>query len=106
MRNFGQQQDALDTLETYWRRGGYAPDGLRRLADRLHEGRARRGGHAPCSTTSIMVTPLDEAVHRKLGDWMLAEEMAAARTARVPGAAGHESPTIWREPIIGSPPHI
>ena len=72
----GQRQAALDTLETYWRRGGYAPGALRQLADWLYD-----AGRAPEAIDVlgdlILVTPLDGEVHGRLGDWMLAEDRAA-----------------------------
>ena len=71
----GQRPTALETLETYWRRGGYSPGALRRLGDWLHE--AGRAGEAIAVFNDlIMVTPLDAEVHGTLGDWMLAHDRA------------------------------
>ena len=72
----GQRQAALDTLETYWRRGGYAPGALRQLADWLY-GAGRAPEAIDVLGDLILVTPLDGEVHGRLGDWMLAEDRAA-----------------------------
>ena len=75
LEELGRRPEALDTLTTYWRRGGYSPSALRRLGDWLHE--AGRGEEAIAVYEDlIMVTPLDAEVHATLGDWMLAEGMA------------------------------
>ena len=71
----GRRQEALDTLETYWRLGGYSPGALRRLGGWLHEAGRPEDAIAVYSDL-IMVTPLDAEVHTTLGDWMLAEGMA------------------------------
>ena len=71
----GRRPEALDTLETYWRLGGYSPSALRRLATWLHEA-GRADDAVAVYGDLIMVTPLDAEVHATLGDWMLAEGMA------------------------------
>ena len=70
-----RRADALDTLETYWRLGGYSPGALRRLGAWLHEA-GRPADAIAVYDDLIMVTPLDAEVHTTLGDWMLAEGMA------------------------------
>ena len=70
-----RRAEAMDTLETYWRLGGYSPGALRRLGGWLHEaGRAEDA--IAVYDDLIMVTPLDAEVHTTLGDWMLDEGMA------------------------------
>ena len=70
-----RRAEALDTLETYWKLGGYSPGALRRLGAWLHEA-GRREDAIAVYNDLIMVTPLDAEVHTTLGDWMLAEGMA------------------------------
>ena len=71
----GRRAEALDTLQTYWRLGGYSPRALRRLGEWLYEaGRPRDA--IDVYHDLILVTPLDAGVHATLGDWMLAEGMA------------------------------
>ena len=71
----GRRPEAIDTLEAYWRLGGYAPRALRRLGAWLHEAGRPRDAIAVYGDL-IMVTPLDAEVHATLGDWMLAEGLA------------------------------
>ena len=70
-----RRPEAMDTLETYWRLGGYAPGALRRLGTWLHEA-GRPEDAIAVYDDLIMVTPLDAEVHTTLGDWMLAEGRA------------------------------
>ncbi len=70
-----RRAEALDTLETYWKLGGYSPGALRRLGAWLDEA-GRREDAIAVYNDLIMVTPLDAEVHATLGDWMLAEGMA------------------------------
>ncbi len=71
----GRRPEAMDTLEAYWRLGGYSPRALRRLGTWLHEA-GRPEDAIAVYDDLIMVTPLDAEVHATLGDWMLAEGMA------------------------------
>ena len=71
----GRRPEAMDTLEAYWRLGGYSPRALRRLGNWLHEA-GRPGDAIAVYDDLIMVTPLDAEVHATLGDWMLAEGLA------------------------------
>ena len=75
LEELGRRQEALDTLETYWRLGGYSPSALRRLGTWLHEA-GRADAAIAVYDDLIMVTPLDAEVHATLGDWMLDEGMA------------------------------
>ena len=70
-----RRAEAMDTLETYWRLGGYSPGALRRLGTWLHEA-GRPEDAIAVYDDLIMVTPLDAEVHTTLGDWMLDEDMA------------------------------
>ena len=70
-----RRAEALETLEAYWRLGGYSPGALRRLGTWLDEA-GRREDAIAVYEDLIMVTPLDAEVHTTLGDWMLAEGMA------------------------------
>ena len=70
-----RRAEALETLESYWRLGGYSPGALRRLGTWLDEA-GRREDAIAVYEDLIMVTPLDAEVHATLGDWMLAEGMA------------------------------
>ena len=72
----GRREAALATLETYWRLGGYSPGPLRRLGSWLHEA-GRHADAVEVYSDLILVTPLDAEVHATLGDWMLAQGMAA-----------------------------
>lgn len=75
LEELGRRPEAADTLETYWRLGGYSPGALRRLGTWLHEA-GRADDAIAVYGDLIMVTPLDAEVHATLGDWMLAEGMA------------------------------
>ena len=75
LEELDRRPEALDTLETYWRLGGYSPGALRRLGDWLHEA-GRPVDAIAVYDDLIMVTPLNAEVHATLGDWMLAEGMA------------------------------
>lgn len=75
LEELGRRPEAMDTLETYWRLGGYAPGALRRLGTWLHEA-GRPEDAIAVYDDLIMVTPLDAEVHTTLGDWMLAEGRA------------------------------
>ena len=69
-REAGNRDLARDTLMTYWRLGGYAPDALMRLARWLVED----GDNATAIEVYeavLLVSPLDEAVHAELGDLLL-----------------------------------
>ena len=75
LEELDRRPEAMDTLETYWRLGGYSPGALRRLGDWLHDA-GRPVDAIAVYDDLIMVTPLDAEVHTTLGDWMLAEGMA------------------------------
>ena len=69
----GQIDAAIATLEQYWRLGGYEPGVLHQLADWLYES-DRSGDAIEVLSDVIFVAPLDESLHRKLGDWFLESE--------------------------------
>ncbi|MCZ0955015.1 MAG: tetratricopeptide repeat protein [Rhodospirillaceae bacterium] len=75
LEELDRRPEAMDTLETYWRLGGYSPGALRRLGTWLHDA-GRPVDAIAVYDDLIMVTPLDAEVHTTLGDWMLAEGMA------------------------------
>ena len=66
----GEQESVMATLETFKARGGYEPDALMRLADWLY-GKGRVAESIEVMQDVIMVEPLDQAVHGKLGDMLL-----------------------------------
>jgi tetratricopeptide (TPR) repeat protein len=66
----------VEILERYWRQGGYEPAALRRLAERLHA--AGRTADANSVLGSLIyVTPFDQELHGRLGDWLLEAGRAA-----------------------------
>ena len=75
LEELDRRPEAMDTLETYWRLGGYSPGALRRLGGWLHDAGRPQDAIAVYDDL-IMVTPLDAEVHATLGDWMLDEGMA------------------------------
>ncbi|HEY5623148.1 MAG TPA: tetratricopeptide repeat protein, partial [Gammaproteobacteria bacterium] len=70
----GQIDLATDALEQYWRRGGYEPTALKRLAGWLAEA-DRTADSVSVLSDALWVSPLDDALHVQLGGWLLAEEM-------------------------------
>src|SRR5690606_8814279 len=74
-RELGQREAATAALEEYHRLGGHAPDALMRLADELRA--AGRGADAlRVLEDLLMVAPLSEELHAKLGDWLLEDGRA------------------------------
>ena len=70
-----RQRDYLATLEDYWRRGGHEPAALAALAQELHQ--VGRTDDAIAVLESVnYVAPFDEALHGRLGDWLLAAARA------------------------------
>jgi tetratricopeptide (TPR) repeat protein len=66
----GQRQQAIAALEKFWRRGGYSPEALKRLAGWLYE--EGRGALAIDVLQSVnLVDPLDQELHGGLGDMLL-----------------------------------
>jgi len=66
----GERPQAIEVLEDFWRRGGYDPAALGRLALWLAE--AERIDDAIAVMQSInLVDPLDQALHGRLGDLLL-----------------------------------
>lgn len=73
----GNRPEELDWLERYWRAGGREPATLHRLADGLHNQGNRAAAIAVLDSLNF-VQPFDGELHRKLGDWYLAEGEAAS----------------------------
>ncbi len=92
-----QRASALQSLETYWRGGGYDPDALKRLADWLDQ--ADRPDSAIEVLQSInLVDPLDTELHGDLGDRLLAMGRAdeALQEYQVAMALNpHDKATAW-----------
>jgi predicted negative regulator of RcsB-dependent stress response len=66
----GQRQQAIAVLEEFWRRGGYDPAALKRLAGWFDE--ENRGDEAIAALQSVnLVDPLDQELHGTLGDMLL-----------------------------------
>jgi len=75
-RELGDNDAALDVMQTYWRNGGYDPTALKRFADWLEE--AGRDAEAIDVLMSInLIDPLDIELHSSLGDRLLAADRAA-----------------------------
>ncbi len=64
---------ATSALEDYWRRGGYEPTALKRLATWLAED-GRTAAAVEVMTDALKVAPLDDETHIDLGGWLLAEQ--------------------------------
>jgi tetratricopeptide (TPR) repeat protein len=72
----GRREEAVETLMTFWRTGGYDPQTLQRLSGWLAD--AGRSAEAiDVLETVNLVDPLDQAVHGELGDLLMAENRAA-----------------------------
>jgi len=71
-----QNEAAIETLEAYWRLGGFEPGVLHQLADWLYQA-GRPADAIAVLKDVIFAAPLDETLHRKLGDWLLESDMAA-----------------------------
>ena len=93
----GQRGAALEALETFWRRGGYAPGALRKLADWLLE--AGRPDTAIEVLRGVnLVDPFDVELHGELGDLLLAADRAAEALEEYEIAlalAPHDMATAW-----------
>jgi tetratricopeptide (TPR) repeat protein len=66
----GQREDAIGTLTTFWRQGGYDPAALGRLAA-WYEEAGRADEAIDVLWTVTMVDPLDQELHGTLGDLLL-----------------------------------
>lgn len=69
----GERQDAVDTLTQFWRRGGYDPSALSRLAT-WHRESGRNGAAIDVLSTVNLVDPFDQEVHGTLGELLLAAD--------------------------------
>ncbi|HEY8519795.1 MAG TPA: tetratricopeptide repeat protein [Gammaproteobacteria bacterium] len=76
----GRSAQATAALAEYRRRGGHDPEALMRLADALRAGEDRAEAVAVLEDL-LLVAPLDQDLHAKLGDWLL-EDGDAERAAR------------------------
>jgi tetratricopeptide (TPR) repeat protein len=69
-RETGDEPAAKDTLMTYFRLGGYAPDALLQLARWLRED-GDSDGAIEVLEADLLVAPLEESIHAELGDLLL-----------------------------------
>lgn len=70
-QELGNRDAAISALEKFWQQGGYDPDALKRLAGWFDE--AGRAEDAIAVLKSVnLVAPLDQELHGKLGDMLLA----------------------------------
>ena len=86
---FVERSKAIAELETYFRRGGRQPAQLKKLGKSLQEA-GRTGDAVEALEELLWVWPMDEELHRDLGDWMLTEgrEGEALREFRALLASG------------------
>jgi len=93
----GDRSAALDTLETFWQKGGYDPASLKKLAAGL--GEAGRQPDAIAVLRSInMVDPMDRELHGILGDRLLGAGLAADALQEFEIALAldpHDKATAW-----------
>lgn len=66
----GDTARQYETLETFWRRGGYAPEALQTLAGHLHD-QGRVADAVAILEAQNLVMPFDAELHNRLGDWLL-----------------------------------
>ncbi len=96
-RELGEQAAALESLETFWREGGYDPASLKRLAQWLVD--ADNNATAIEVYQSInLVDPLDQELHGTLGDLLLDSGQAenALREFEIALALEpHDMATAW-----------
>jgi tetratricopeptide (TPR) repeat protein len=87
----GEREQAVAKLETYFKRGGRNPSALKELAGRLQEA-GRRQDAIDVREEMLWINPLDEELHRDLGDDLLAE-------GRLPEAAREFQALLAMEPL-------
>jgi tetratricopeptide (TPR) repeat protein len=96
-RELGDNEAAINMMQTFWRNGGYDPVALRRYAEWLVE--AGRSADAIDVLYSInLVDPLDHELHGNLGDLLLAAGRAdeALREYEVAiSLQPHDMATAW-----------
>jgi len=96
-RELGEQAAALESLDTFWREGGYDPASLKRLGQWLVD--ADRKATAIKVLQSInLVDPLDQELHGELGDLLLDSGQAenALREFEIALALEpHDMATAW-----------
>jgi tetratricopeptide (TPR) repeat protein len=72
----GETQREIDTLTRYWQSGGYQPDVLNELADRLYATGAVARAVRVLESVNF-AAPFDAQLHGRLGDWLLELERPA-----------------------------
>jgi cellulose synthase operon protein C len=75
-RELGEAAAAQAALEAYHRRGGHDPEALMTLAEGL-ERDGRRDAAIGVLEDLLLVAPLEEQLHTRLGDWLLEAERPA-----------------------------
>ena len=74
-QELGNRDAAISALERFWQQGGYDPDALKKLAGWFAE--AGRSEDAIAVLRSVnLVAPLDQDLHGRLGDMLLAEGLS------------------------------
>ncbi len=68
----GDDNAELNTLHEYWQNGGYAPEAIWLLANKLYH-RDRKTEAIDVLDSLNMVDPFDVELHSTLGDWLLEE---------------------------------
>jgi tetratricopeptide (TPR) repeat protein len=72
----GQLPAAVATLGEYWHRGGHDPEALEQLANE-YQTLGRKSDAIAVMQSINYVAPFDEALHGRLGDWLLDLNRAA-----------------------------
>lgn len=60
----------METLETYWKKGGYLPGPLKTLAEYYYQQDRLEDAVAVLQSLNL-VAPFDQEIHGHLGDWLL-----------------------------------
>jgi tetratricopeptide (TPR) repeat protein len=71
-----EQDDAqaqYEALQTYFRKGGYAPEALAQLAEMAHA-RGEKAEAIRVMQSLNYARPFDEQLHSRLGDWLLEQD--------------------------------
>jgi tetratricopeptide (TPR) repeat protein len=96
-RELGEQAAARDSLETYWRNGGYDPASLKRLAEWFVDASQTDVAIEVLQSVNL-VDPLDLELHGTLGEMLLGSERAeeALREFEIALALEpHDMATAW-----------
>ena len=78
-RELDDEPAALETLATYWHLGGYNPEALKQLGQRLAD-EGDKETAIDVLEDLMLVAPFDESTHAELGDLLLDERPADALT--------------------------